>query len=637
MPGRRSLPQPPERPRFDAEYVDTLARDTPDDDGGRGRRFLPRRARDDDDGRGPEDPGLFRMLGVLVLVSSVVVALVLPASPIRVIGRDSGSAEAGDGIAARARNDLPALPDGLSAISRFYDLSVPAGLEGPQVIEVALRERTTDAKHLAFYAYEGAAWKRLAAASLTADGKSASGELPYPPKSVAVLRSSAPPRSLALIVDGGQTPDPKQVASASIIAVRSATLGRDTKALTLAEGAIKSAVLVASGKPVYLTVGAGADPGVSGSLLGPELATTIAAAAKAQAASGVVVDLGDLPAERRTDVTRFAEALGARLRAERLGFLVAVPAAGRDGGAYDWKALLDVTDGLWLSPRVELGTYHAEVDAALAGAQAGGADLARVALVLDRRSQEVVSGRRTPISRHDALALASTIQRQPDSGVGGSATVNLSAPFLGSSGGGLRWDDGAKAVAFAFAEGGATHTVWVENRFSVGFRLDLAQRHGLGGIVVDQALADESLADVWSAVTPFVQGAPSRLERPFGPYLVPCWQSPGGGSIEGASGCWHQEIAAPSAVWRPPTNAGAYAVRLVVSDGVAFVGQEIAVRVLPDGRPEPVGGTSQSAAPPAATGTPSTSGAATATPAGTVTSPPPGPAGTPPPPGPAGN
>jgi hypothetical protein len=629
MPGRRRLLTPRDRPRFDTEY--DSAADEPHvasvDD--RGRR-PPRNPRDEDRDPEPQDEGLFRMLGVLVLVSAVVVALVLPASPIRVIDRDSGDGPAGDGIVAQARDDLPDLPSGLSAISRFYNLNVPAGLEGPQVIEVALRERTTDAKNLAFYAYEGQTWKRLAPASLTGDGKSASGELPYPPRSIAVLRSSAPARSLALIVDGGQTPDPKAVANASLIAVRAATLGRDAKALTITEGALRAVAQVSGGKPVYLTVGAGIDPDGASALLGPDLAATIAAAAKTQSAAGVVVDLGAVPTGQRAALTQFVGDLGARLRADRLGLLVAVPVAGRDGGAYDWKALLGVADGLWLMPRVDPATYHAEVEAALAGARDAGVDLSRVALVVERRSQEVALGHRTLISRHDALALASTIQRQGDGGVGGSATVNLSAPFLTASGGALRWHDAAKAVVFAFVEGTTDHHVWVENRFSAAFRLDLADRHGLGGVVVEQAVADESLADVWEAVTPFVQGTPPKLERPFGPYLVPCWQSPGGGSIEGASECWKQDTAPPSTMWRAPSNAGAYALRLVVSDGVAFVGQEISIRVSPDGRAEPASGATATPTP-----TPGATGTASPTATRTGTSPTPGPAG--PPPGPAGN
>ncbi|MSQ29273.1 MAG: hypothetical protein EXR68_02135 [Dehalococcoidia bacterium] len=588
MPERRRLPTPPDHPRFDSDF-DGFEDDILDNstEHGRGRRS-PRSPRTPDDG-GHEDAGLFRMLGILVLVAAVVVALVFPASPVRVIGRDGGTGEgeaAGQGISARARGDLPPLPPGLTAASRLYELTVPEGLTDAQVIEVALSERTSDRKNLGFYAYEGQTWKRLASASLTQDGKSVSGELPYPPKSVAVLRSMASARSLGLIVEGGQAPDARLLTGASVIAVRGAALGKDAKTLSPSTGALDAALKVANGKPVYLAVGTGSDAGASAQL-GADLAASITAVTKAQKAGGVLVDLGVLPRDQRDVVSKFAAELSARLRAEHLGLLIAVPAAGRDGGAYDWTALLTVTDGIWLIPRVDLGAYYTEVDMALAGAQAAGIDTARVALVLDRRSQDASSGQGVALTRRDALALASTIMRESDAGSSGSPTVNLSAPFLSGSGGGLRWDDAAKAVTFTFTEANTTHAVWIENRFSLASRLDLAGQYGLGGVVVDQAGSDDGVFEIAETLIAFVQGGSPRLERPFGPYLAPCWQALGGGAFEGSSACWQQDIAAPSAVWRAPRDAGAYTVRLVVSDGTVFVGQELTLRVAAGGGAEP--------------------------------------------------
>lgn len=610
MTDRRPLPTPPGRLRLDEEFDDVEPGYGPGEMGEAGGAPPTRRRRRDDDGH--EDAGLFRMLAVLVLVAAAVVALVLPGSPIRVIGTN-GEGSAGNGITARERDDLPALPPGLTAVSRLYELSVPGGLTGTQAIEVALLEQTNDGKNLAFYAYEDNTWKRLGVATLSADGRNATGELPFPPRSVAVLRSVVSARSLGLIVDGGYAPDTALVRGASVVAVRGASLGKDARGLVVRPGALEATQRTAAGRPVYLAVDVGADAGTAS--LNSELAASIATAAKAMKASGVLVDLGALPREQRDAVTRFAADLSARLRAERLGFLVGVTASGRDGGAYDWPALLTVADGIWLLPRVDAARYYGEVDAALTGAREAGVDLARVALVLDRRSQETWAGRRTTVTRRDALAWASTIARQPDSGVGGAPTVGLSAPFLAGSGGGMRWDDGARAVTFTFTEGGAAHAIWLENRFSVAFRLDLAARHDLGGIVVDQAVADDGLADVAEVVDAFVQGTPPRLERPFGPYLVPCWQATGGGAIEGASDCWQQDLAAPTAVWRAPKDAGAYTVRLVVSDGVVFVAQEMNIRVTPGGRAEPVGG---AGAATSGGGSPAAGGPSSATPTATA-------------------
>lgn len=584
MPGRPRLPVPPERPQFDFEgdaFDDQVAGEPPEIPG-----WPPRLPRDYDDDGGRDDAGLFRMLGVLVLVAAVVIALVLPGSPIRVIGR--GGDSAGEGIIAKPRSDLPALPVGLTAVSRLYDLSVPSGLEGTQIIEVALSEHLADGKNLVFYSYDGDTWKRLGVANLSADGKRASGELPYPPKSVAVLRASATARSLGLLVSSGQVPDARALSGASVVAVRAAVLGKDGRSITLREGGLVPALKAANGKPVYLAIEAGTE--ASGTTLGADLVTSIASTAKAAGVMGVLVDFGPLPKDQRLAVSKFTADLGARLRADRIGFVVAVPATGRDGGAYDWAAILASAGGLWLAPQVDSDDYYAEVNATLDGATEAGVDLARVSLVLDRRSQETSPGSRSMLTQREALALGSTILRAPDTGVGGTATVTLTAPFLSGSGGGLRWDDAAKSVTFTFVESGKPHGVWVENRFSAGFRLDLASRRGLGGIVLDQAEANPDLPDLSGIAAEFAQGGSPRLERPFGPYLIPCWQALGGGTIEGASACWTQDHAAPSAVWRTPKAGGVYTVRLVVSDGTSFVGQEIPIRVTPGGLAEPIGG-----------------------------------------------
>ena len=74
--------------------------------------------------------------------------------------------------------------------------------------------------------------------------------------------------------------------------------------------------------------------------------------------------------------------------------------------------------------------------------------------------------------------------------------------------------------------------------------------------------------------------------RPYGPYLTPCWQAPEG-AIEGQPECWTAETDTTAIVWRAPEENGAYTVRLVVSEGTIFVGQEVALRVgdTPDGEP----------------------------------------------------
>ena len=48
----------------------------------------------------------------------------------------------------------------------------------------------------------------------------------------------------------------------------------------------------------------------------------------------------------------------------------------------------------------------------------------------------------------------------------------------------MRWDEGAFAVSFAYPGRGGQRTVWLENTLSMAFKLDLAKRFGLGGVVL---------------------------------------------------------------------------------------------------------------------------------------------------------
>lgn len=583
-----------------------------EDDEGQPSQWRGQRGGRDDDPRGR---GLLTAVVGVFIIAIVALALVAPGSPIRVIG---GGGDAGQGITAKARGDLPALPTGLEAVSRLYELSVPAGVQGPQSIEVSLREPTSDGRNLGFYAYDNGAWTRLTGATLGQDGRKVSGELPYPPRAVAVLRSTAVARSLAVIVEAGEVPDPRGLQTASAIAVRGARLGSSPTAPAIRDGALLPALGVAGNRRVYLVVGAASEAaGTTQALARPaETAAALVNAAKVQRAAGIVLELGTLEAGNRDRVTALVNALSTGLKAESLALVVAVPASGRDGGAYDWHAIAAAAEGLWVEPMVSTANYYRDVDAALAGARDAGVDLARVALVLDRRSQEQVGDRVTMITLREALSLASAIEAAPSGAValGQSVTLRASGITDERSGGALRWDDGARSVAFSTGNGATGRAVRIENRFSAGFRLDLAARFGLGGAVMDQARSDETLGDLWDVTAAFAQGE-LALSRPFGPYLVPCWTTIGGGSIDGARECWKSEGGAGQVVWRAPSQPGAYTVRLVVSDGTVFVGQETSLRVSAESRtPTPT-----ATARPGSTATPSTAAPATATPTATPT------------------
>ena len=149
------------------------------------------------------------------------------------------------------------------------------------------------------------------------------------------------------------------------------------------------------------------------------------------------------------------------------------------------------------------------------------------------------------ISLRDALTLASSLRARFDDGITPGSPVTVAGTNINEADddSGMRWDESANAVTFNYGARGGPHSVWLENRFSIAFRLDLARRFGLGGVVVEPAAQDETLPDVWNTVATFVEDGSVRRELPYGPYLKPSWLS--------SAGAWRCPTAVPTCEWPP--------------------------------------------------------------------------------------
>lgn len=63
----------------------------------------------------------------------------------------------------------------------------------------------------------------------------------------------------------------------------------------------------------------------------------------------------------------------------------------------------------------------------------------------------------------------------------------------------VQWDDTAKSPYFKYTDaGGAAHTVWFENAQSVGYKLDLVNSYGLGGIAIWRLGLENT--DYWNTI-----------------------------------------------------------------------------------------------------------------------------------------
>jgi hypothetical protein len=515
--------------------------------------------------------GRFLRVGAVIAgLAALIAVLILP--PVSILDRGGETTTTANGIEIRARGSMPGLPSGLEAASALYDIKAPAGIAGPATLTVRLSEAQEDARSLAFYTHDRGQWRRLGGVAPAEGGRAAKGEVGAVPANIAVLRRTGYARALSVIVAPGETPDPASGAP-GVVSVLGATPSSTDDGLKLSDAV--SAGL--EGRYLGITTSGSGDAAAVNRILGDPTSIrrhvdAIAAAAQATRARGVHIDYAAVEPSRRAALSSFIVQLAPRLRADGRGTVVTVPTPpGSDPGAYDWPALIAAADAIWLRGPTDPATYYDQLETALRVRRDAGIDFGKVSLVVDRRSRERAGDSMQPLSLHDALALASTLRLRQEQGIGAGDAVTVSGVNIDEDAGnsGLRWDERARAVSFAYAGRGGPRTVWIENRFSLAFRLDLARRYGLG-VVVESAGTDAALPDVWNTVLEYAEEADVTLELPYGPYLRPTWRAAQGAIEAGDRG---------AAVWRAPQQPGLYDITLVVSDGVVFIGQQLGLRV----------------------------------------------------------
>lgn len=562
------------------------------------------------DGGGFEaDSNLLRVAALIGILAAVILVLVLP--PISILDRGgSGSSSSADGVVTRARGSLPALPEGLEAASALYDINSSAAAQGPATLTVRLTQQTNDGRNLAFYTYLDGSWERLAPVEPADGGRAARGEVPAVPPNIAVLRRTTFARTPGLIVGPGQTLDPAAPVGGvvSVLAGTPVSGGEDIDLSSQLQGGLSERYL-------GITTATAAQAAAVNRILGDPAAIkrhadAIIGAAQRTNAAGIHLDYTAVDGAHRAAFTSLVEQLATQLHATRRGLVVTVstPASANDPGGYDWAPLAAAADALWLRPPSDPALFYEQLEPALATKRDTGFDLRKVSLVLDRRSHDHSTEGISALSLRDALATAAMLQSRIDQGITPGREVTIVGTNIAQEEGdsGLHWDERGMSVAFSYAERANQHTVWIENRFSMAFRLDLARRYGLGGVTIDGAAQDETLPDVWNVVSQYLEDGRVRLEYPYGPYLQPQWAATDGKIDRGASG--------GLAVWSAPTRTGIYDITLVVSDGVIFVGRQLSLRVAEAQRePTPTAAAATTVPAPTATATRTATATATAT------------------------
>ena len=163
------------------------------------------------------------------------------------------------------------------------------------------------------------------------------------------------------------------------------------------------------------------------------------------------------------------------------------------------------------------------------------------------------------------------------------------------SGSGLQWTLQG-VLSFSYSTGTEQRTVWVENQFSAGYKLEIVQLYKLGGVQVDNASGDPAIANLWPAIDQFEASGQPLLEQPYPQTLRPQWLEDNK-PIQDAP---NRAVI----TWHTPTTPGQHLLAVIVGDGVMSVinTASIDVKALPPGgRPSPTAGASPGRPAPSAT------------------------------------
>ncbi len=478
---------------------------------------------------------------------------------------------------ARLMDPVPPIPDVLGAASPIYEFFYPEGRQPPFAFELRLTTPTQDARNLGAYTWDGEDWIRLGDAALSSDRVSARITLSQPPENLAILRRLQFRDVIAGRLPRGQEPQSILADSLTLVHPDGWRPGGDGSLL----GSVGFSA-TAVPQNIWPTVYATTDQAelVNDILASDDLRrqhiANIQHGINSGRYDGVDIHYLNVSPALRSQFTSFIGELADRLHRDDRGLAVHVPisAAGGVGeGAYDLSQLGASADFIVIEPPLDPTVFQAAIDASLPTL------IERIEsnkLLLALRSNAVIrdsTGFRE-MTQRDALGMASELSiREPGPYRPGSrVTLQGTSILLDNLAGGIRWDSVNRIVTFTYPDQtGAAVTMWIHNRFSAAFQLEVVSRHGLGGVYISNASADPANANLWPAVAAFFEAGIPDLRLPNAILFDPIF-SVEAGELSGASGSGWQ-------FWDLPTTPGDYRAQLVVSDGDVRVGHVITVPV----------------------------------------------------------
>ena len=520
-------------------------------------------------------------IGRFILLAIIAIAVVL----IAIAGYSAvfGGGESCNETYCESSSGIP-IPAGFTSFSEVYERNLSADPlpEGFDLqITIPLTAATADNRNLSFHGYDATTglWQPLASAVLDETGAQATGLFADPPRYLAVLRRLSEGGHVVAYLEPGATLHPRAAAHVTIVHTFDFT--------PLADGTLAGELSTppATEAAHYPVLSASAElpdtvPNLDAILAtGAERSNHVRRILQRLAAvrvAGIDIAYLELRADQRTSFTLFVAELAEGLHAEGKVLTLTLPAPVKapdriDEGAYDWASLGRAADVLKIAPVRDQGTYRLEMPDVLEHLISLVEPSKLVLTVTPYASEKSADGLRR-LSLTEAMTIASKLAIRSESVVAGSEIEVVGINIDREEGlSGLRWRPETATVAFTYKLNGG-RTVWIENVFSIGFKLEFVSDFGLGGFAVEDASENIFLGDIWGAIEPFVETGQPVLLQPNPGDLLPRWEATGG-SLQGGDG--------GLVTWQTPEEPGTYTVTLSLSEGVYRFESEVTLALQP--------------------------------------------------------
>ena len=526
------------------------------------------------------------IVGAIIIVLGLLlwIAFLPPFSALG--GGGQSGFDLGSGIRAVPQDKLPNVPEGLTPVSQFFDIRAPENV-AIDSITIDLNGRTQDGANLGFYTFDGDEWRRLQRAELVQDGEAARGEFTALPKNLAVMRNV----NFGFVVAGWLSPGEEVEANAvSLLTVinpidyhpdpSGSVSGAPTRVTNAGQFAIAPTISVESTSDL---------DALNTIMRSPQLVTAhinaIVRLVDEGGYIGIDLDYRRLDPSLGSQFSEFAAQLASRLHSEEKTLSLTLPLPVRDRetwdtGPFNWKQLGEVTDQIRVPAISDQSIYAARMEDVLKFATTE-VTAKKLLMVITPYSSVQSGDSITPVPLAQALALATEAGiRQSGSALVAGGEVTLVAPNLSKDrkGSGIRWDDEANASTFAFEKDGKLITVWLEDQYSVAFKMQLVRKYKLGGVAILDVSSDKLKADIWTSIRSAVEGGTIRLLKPNPELLQPTWEivDPDGAAVDAST---LQSQGDGATLWDIPDTPGTYTATLIVSNGDMRVGQNVRISV----------------------------------------------------------